>query len=119
MTIVGLQPWLPWPLSRWSWLTRTVPAERLAALRIGLAAVMLLDVLGTYLPGRADLFGPESVAGPDRRALAPWHGFTWSLIDDSSPEMVLAALVVWAVASFGLLIGFWPRWCAVVCWACS
>src|SRR5947207_2008949 len=103
MTLVGLQPWLPWPLSRWDWLTRPVPAERLAALRIGLAAVMLFDVLVAYLPVRADLFGLESLGGPDRRSLGPWPGSTWTLFDDSSSDEVLLALVAWALASVGLL----------------
>src|SRR5581483_5576329 len=35
--VAGLRPWYPWPLSRWRWWTEPVPAERLAALRIGLA----------------------------------------------------------------------------------
>ena len=35
---VGVDPWLPWPLSAWRWWTEPVAAERLAALRIGLAS---------------------------------------------------------------------------------
>ena len=33
--VVGLQPWLPWPLKTWPWWTQPVRAERLAVLRIG------------------------------------------------------------------------------------
>ena len=49
-TPAGRDPWLPWPLSQYPWWSEPVPAERLAALRIGLAAVLLLDVLVFYLP---------------------------------------------------------------------
>ena len=38
-TVVGLKPWLPWPLSRSPWWTEPVRAERLAVLRIGATSV--------------------------------------------------------------------------------
>jgi hypothetical protein len=60
----GVNPWLPWPFNRSPWWTQPVRAERLAALRIGLAAVLLLDLLVTYLPRAADFFGPDSLGSP-------------------------------------------------------
>src|SRR5205807_2346661 len=52
--IVGPQPWFPWPLSRWRWWNAPVPAERLAALRIGVALILFLDILSSYLPLSTD-----------------------------------------------------------------
>ena len=115
MTTAG--PWLPWPLSRWRWFTAPVPAERLAALRIGLAAVLLVDILWTYLPGRLDFYGTEGVAGPIRRNASLGIGPAWSLFSDESPALVLVALTLWAFAALGLLLGFRSRTCAATAWA--
>jgi hypothetical protein len=64
-SVVGVQPWFPWPLSRWRWLTEPVPAERLAILRIGLAAMLILDILCTYLPNATTFFGRGSLGTPE------------------------------------------------------
>lgn len=99
-TVVGIEPWLPrleWlgrlpglglvlqPFVRvWSgvrgWWTDPLPAERLAALRIGVALVLLLDVLFTYLPHGRDYFGADSLGSP---ALFKWvfqPGKEWNAI---------------------------------------
>lgn len=60
--IAGLIPWLPWPLCRWRWWTDLVRAERLAALRIGLALVLLVDLLTTYAPHVHDFYGADSLS---------------------------------------------------------
>jgi len=59
--VVGLKPWLPWPWSRWRWWTAPVPAERLAVLRIGMAALLLLDIVCTYFPNARTFFGRDSL----------------------------------------------------------
>src|SRR5262245_14388952 len=59
--IVGLKPWLPWPLSAWSWWTEPVRAERLALLRIGVALCVLLDLSVYYGPGLLDYFAKGSL----------------------------------------------------------
>src|SRR5438552_1888456 len=68
--IVGVVPWLPWPLSAWPWWTAPVRAERLAALRIALAGFLLLDILFTYLPDLFTYFAAGSLGDP---SLFAWH----------------------------------------------
>src|SRR5688572_20839237 len=65
----GVFPWLPWPLRAMPWWTTPIGAERLAALRIGLALFLLLDVLGSYWPNRDVFFGPDS--------LGPLENYDW------------------------------------------
>ena len=55
--VVGVVPWLPWPLSAWSWWTEPVRAERLAALRIGLALCLIADIAYHYAPETFAYFG--------------------------------------------------------------
>ena len=62
--VFGLKPWFPWPLSRWRWLTDPVRAERLAVLRVGVALILLVEVLFTFYPQANDLFGEGSLAEP-------------------------------------------------------
>ena len=62
--VIGTRPWLGF-LNGWNWLAKPIPAERLAALRIGTGLVLLMDVLFTYFPFRYDYFGPGSLAEPD------------------------------------------------------
>jgi hypothetical protein len=121
MTVVGLKPWLPWPLSRWPWWTVPVRAERLAALRIGLALVLLGDVLTTYLPNAPVFFGAGSLGDP---ALFRWNfrppHWNWSLLYGvGDPHVIVGAMLVWAAAVFGLLLGLGARWCALVAWLLS
>jgi hypothetical protein len=62
--VVGLKPWLPWPLSRWRWWTEPVRAERAAALRIAVAVVMLIDLVTTYAPVLHTYYGQGSLGDP-------------------------------------------------------
>jgi uncharacterized membrane protein YphA (DoxX/SURF4 family) len=118
--VVGLTPWLPWPLSRWPWWTEPVRAERLAALRIGLALVLLVDVLVQYLPHYADFFGAGSLGSAEvfaGRNTGHWH---WSLlrgIEDS--RWFVLILLIWAAAAVLLLVGWQPRLAALVAWVLS
>jgi hypothetical protein len=116
--VVGLRPWLPWPLDRSPWWTEPVRAERLAALRIGVAVVLLFDVLCIYLPYARDFFGAASLGAPEvfteRRSLPHWP---WSIL--SSIEAPLAwyvILIVWALAAVCLGLGVYPRIAAAAAW---
>jgi uncharacterized membrane protein YphA (DoxX/SURF4 family) len=119
--VKGLEPWLPWPLCRWKWWTEPVRAERLAALRIGLAAVLFVDILCTYLPQMHVFFGGDSLAAPDvfawRFREPRWY---WSLFYGvESAWMLRAAAVVWAFSTLCLLLGFATRTSAVITWLLS
>jgi uncharacterized membrane protein YphA (DoxX/SURF4 family) len=80
--VVGVRPWFPWPLSRWRWLTGPVPAERLAGLRIGIAALLLLDILCTYLPYANVLFGGESLGRPEMFRYLYRPEWSWKAVED-------------------------------------
>jgi hypothetical protein len=110
-TIVGINPVLPWPLSGWEWWTRPVRAESLAVLRIALAALLLIDLLGTYLPQVHDFFGQGTLGSPeiwDYLARAPkWN---WSLLRGfQDPLLMTMAQVVWICSTGLLVLGLWGR----------
>src|SRR5262249_25017632 len=116
---VGLNPWLPWPLSRSRWWTEPVRAERLAAFRIAVAYALLLDILFSYWPRCTDLVGADSLGPPDafadRGEVPNWY---WSLLRGFDGGIALpTVLIVWPLATASLLVGFRSRFCAAVCWA--
>ena len=119
--VVGVQPWFPWPLSRWAWWTEPVPAERVAALRIATALVLLFDLLACYLPHFHTLFSPDALGGRDLYAglFRADHGY-WSVLrvlpDGWGPQAVFA---VWVASAVGLLVGWRPLLCGLACWACA
>jgi uncharacterized membrane protein YphA (DoxX/SURF4 family) len=80
--VVGVKPWFPWPLSQWGWLTRPVPAERLSILRIGLAAVLVLDILLTYLPNTGSFFGRDGLGRSEVFAWMYSPNWNWDAVRD-------------------------------------
>src|SRR5262249_9511168 len=120
-TVVGVQPWLPWPLHRWTWFTAPVRAERLAALRIGLAAVLLLDILTTYLPNVQMLYGRDSLGAPGLFVrLGPPPQWKWSLFSGvEEPWILRAGMILWALSTLSLLLGFQTRLSAIITWLLS
>lgn len=106
VTVVGTQPWLPWPLCRWKSWTEPIRAERLAALRIGVALVTLFDVLTTFLPHVHDYFGPDSLAQFADRDLFAYNTqpprWNWSLFRGLGQPANLMILSLAAVA-----VGLW------------
>jgi hypothetical protein len=136
--VIGLTPLWPWPLSRWRWLAAPVRAERLAILRIGLALMLLIDVLTTYVPNATLFYGADSFAGPgtwdwEKQVTPPqhlldvqgnWHKppdrWYWSVLyHQQDARVIYLAMAVWVVALIGLLLGFCTRINAVVVWVLS
>lgn len=119
--VVGTRPWLPKLLRDWRWLNDPIPAERLAALRIGVGLVLLADILLTYFPFRFDYFGPGSLAEPDVFAghFAPPH-WGWSLLR-WFPAIFTPTVIclVWASAALFMTVGIVPQLAAFVAWAMS
>lgn len=118
--VVGVVPSLPWPLSASPWWTEPVRAERLAALRIGVALVLLADVMWTYIPMARAFFGRGSLGSPEVFAGGALATKRWCIlrgIDD--PSLLFVILILWAVSAFFLLIGYRPRLSAVIAWTLS
>jgi hypothetical protein len=116
-TIVGTRPWLG-VLNGWDWFAKAIPAERLAALRIGTGLVLLLDIALTYCPFRYDYFGPGSLAAPDVFAdhfVSPY--WSWSVIrwfpSVFTPDIICS---VWLIAALCLTVGLFARSAALVAW---
>ncbi len=119
---VGLQPWYPWPLSRWRWWTKPVRAERLATYAArGLSAWLLFDVLTTYLPNLTTFFGANSLGEPP---IYNWmwteKRWAWSVFYGvQDPTYLYAGMIVWIIAIVGLLTGCFTRVSAVVTFVLS
>ena len=118
--LVGLEPWLPWPLSISPWWTAPVPAERLAILRIAVAAVLLWDILQNYLPVYNVLYSDQGLLPPRVLSSAgrtqPW---AWSLLRgaaEGNPDVIFWTMIVWMTAAVLLLLGLWTRLSAVLTW---
>jgi hypothetical protein len=118
--VIGLNPALPRPLAQWAWWTQPVRAERLAALRIGVAIVLLLDVIWTYLPQAGAFFGWNSLGSPEDFVAAPHSITRWSILRNiGDPNLLHALLLVWAGAAVFLLLGLLPNASALVAWMMS
>jgi hypothetical protein len=109
--VVGLEPWLPWPLKAWGWWRQSVRAERLAALRIGMAACLLIDLLTTYGPHLPDYFGTGGLGGSQMFA---YYGeaprLNWSLLRGfGDPLLGTLALATWTVLTIWIALDFLGR----------
>lgn len=111
MKVVGTEPRLPRPLARSKWWTLPVRAERLAALRIGVGLILLMDILTTYWSISDLLFGEGSLGPPevmaDRPVLPLW--ILSPLGQVSSAGIWWAVLLAWAVCAVLLTLGITPR----------
>src|SRR5262245_5503844 len=107
----GLEPWLPWPLSAWRWWPAPVAAERLAALRIGLAVLLVIAILCTYLPN-LDAFFLDS--GPSGSRVFGWYTqsprWTWTVLHGlGDPFLATIILFVWLAATLGIVFDWLTR----------
>jgi hypothetical protein len=93
----------------------------LAALRIGLSATLMLDLVLTYLPNLNVFFGGNSLGDPSIFAFytsAPY--WRWSILKGIEyPAILQAAFWIWATAVFCLMIGLFTRTSAVISWVLS
>ena len=118
--LVGVQPWFPWPLSRWNWWTAPVPAERVAALRIATALVLLVDIVFEHLPHLTTFFAPEVVGqnlyeGRFRADHGYWSALRWLPAEWGSQ----ALFGVWIASAVALLAGWRPLVSGLLAWACA
>lgn len=109
--VVGVVPWLPWPLSAWRWWTAPVRAERLAALRIGVAFCLLLDIVLTYLPGVFTYYSHGLLGDPAiHRWLADSPRLSWSLLHGvGDPLLSFMALAVWFAVTSWIIVDLGTR----------
>jgi len=118
---VGLAPWFPGRLGRWHWLNESIPAERVAALRIVTALVLIVDIVFAYLPWFSASFLPDALGGRDlfeprfRDGHYYWSVLRW-LPDAWGPAALMA---VWLGAAVALLVGWRPLVSGLVVWACA
>jgi HTTM domain len=116
MRIDGTIPSLPPPLSRWNWLIGPMPAERLAAWRIGTGIILIVDLLLFYLPNLRWFYGPNSLAEPgiftERFASPNWN---WSVLNwlpvAWGPQ---ACFAIWVGAAVMLIVGWQARVAAAI-----
>lgn len=104
--VVGIAPWLPWPLCAWPWWTEPVRAERLAMLRIGTALFLLIDIILHFAPFTLDYYGKDDLGAP---AVFSWRfqppRTTWSLLlgfDD--PANTYFSLIIFLLST-GWILG--------------
>ena len=64
-TVAGVKPILPDWLAKSEWWTKPVRAEGMAALRIGVGIVLLVDMLVTYAPHWQLFFAPGGLGTAD------------------------------------------------------
>lgn len=114
--VVGIRPKLPTFLARKPDWNQPMPATKLAAMRIAMGVVLLLDVVFLHWPLRHAFFGPGSMGGHQvfaDRFLAPkWN---WSLLR-WLPISADFMIVLWGLAALMLIFGVLPRWGATVAW---
>lgn len=117
---VGVQPWFPWPLSRWGWWNEQIPAERVAALRVAAALVLLIDLGATYAPHFAKFFSPDAVGAHLYAGRCRADNAYWSVLH-LLPEAwgAQALFAVWAASAVALLVGWRPLVSGLTAWVCA
>ncbi|MBM3997678.1 MAG: hypothetical protein FJ303_26545 [Planctomycetes bacterium] len=122
--IVGIEPWLPWPLSAWGWWTEPVRAERLALLRIGVALCLVLDIAINYAPNTLFFFGKDGLGDPRVVAWQFESSVRWSLLRGvadwpGGDTLIALAMCSWLATAGLLLFGCATSFSAVAAWLLS
>lgn len=117
--VIGVQPILPARLASWDWWTKPVRAEGLAALRIGVGLVLLLDMLVTYASHWRLFFGPQGLGTAEvfgSRFSSDHAYFSLAgLFPAETAGWWYVALTI--IAACGLISGVFPRFAALIAWA--
>lgn len=119
--VVGVTPWLPGWLGRSAWWNHPIPAEPLAALRILVGCVLLIDQLTTWWPQFSSLFGAGSTGDPEMFA---WFferpNSHWSVLRDIGDGQALRlAFGIWVLATLAMIAGWNTRLATVIVWVLS
>ena len=105
-SVTGMIPWLPWPFSSWSWWIEPVRAERLAALRIGVALCLLADIALNYAPLTFTYFGTGGLGDP---RLFDWRfqpsRLNWSLLRGVDDGIMVYLSLLLLIASTCWIVG--------------
>jgi len=99
----------------WRFWTVPVRAERMAAFRIAVGALVAIDTALTLLPHAGEYFGPQGFVPTELYRL---QDRPWSLLPlDASVAQIRLFLAGLVVASLGVASGFLTRVSSVVMWA--
>src|SRR4030095_4702155 len=89
-----------------------------AALRIGIAVVLLLDIALNYWPHAADFYGANGLGATAtfaaHRSFPEWN---WTIVLSDDPATLQLYVLAWAVSGSLLLLGLASRLSAAVAWA--
>ncbi len=116
--VAGVQPIFPEWLAKSEWWTKPVRAEGMAALRIGVGLVLLVDMLVTYAPHWRLFFAPGGLGTSEvfgsRFAGHAYFSLAWLWSPETAGWWMIALTIL---AAIGLISGIAPRMSALVAWA--
>jgi predicted DCC family thiol-disulfide oxidoreductase YuxK len=104
-------------LGFWNFWTQPIRAERAAAFRISIAAIVCLDTLFTLLPYATDWFGASGLYPPESYKTYTDQFWRWSLIEPEwSDDTIVLAL--WALIGCSALtaMGLFTRVASIGMW---
>jgi len=118
-TVTATPPGLPTAESPWvRFWHRPVRAERLALMRIMLAAALLGDQLLQFLPNLDEFYGPNGTGAAgifDDYQLKMWR-VTYFFFGTDNLAILYPVAWLWVAATVALLLGWKTRWMAVLVW---
>lgn len=98
--------------------SKPVRAEPLAAFRVSIGLIVLLDTLISLIPDAAYWFGPDGVADPSQFRYTVEDTWRWALLGpDHGMTAVYCLLALQAAAGLALMLGMFTRLAAAAAWA--